>query len=268
MIQIQRSHLALVFLGVLFVDQISKFLVQYNQAPYILNTGFAMGGFQGVGSILKVSLACAISSYLTALGLIILGLLSRFKHVKLKLGLILFIAAINSNVIDRVRLGGVIDFIPLGKSHYFANIADLFLVIGLLLILYSLIFNSKALFFDKDQRGTWLVEKKYQLTFAFCMAIGIGIQSLCLIFFSYPFLKLGKLTTPQMQSFVIVAIILTAISSLIGFLFMIILTNFSAGPLFRLKRNLRENNDDEVVPRKSDFHKELFKFINQKIRKP
>ena len=126
----------------LFLDQLSKFLasslliegVRTSFLPpllyltYIENRGISFGLLQG-----KVSTLLILFLSLLALGF--LFLLSRRENSLIeKVGSGLLAGGILGNVVDRIRIGGVIDFLDLRVWPIF-NLADSAITIGIILLL-------------------------------------------------------------------------------------------------------------------------------------
>tara|TARA_Y100000310_G_scaffold225672_1_gene227690 strand:+ start:490 stop:894 length:405 start_codon:yes stop_codon:yes gene_type:complete len=106
---------------IVILDQLSKYFVK-NYFPYTTNTGAAFGILQGQ------------RTFLIFITIIILGVIFyHAKHYPIALGF-LFGGAI-SNLIDRIFLGKVIDFIDLGFWPSF-NIADSSNTLGVGILLF------------------------------------------------------------------------------------------------------------------------------------
>lgn len=138
---IRRSDLVVVALLVLTVDQILKWVVSTTlqngkvvdvlgglvRFDYTSNTGAAFGIFQARGALFS-AIALAV----------VMGIVFSFRKiaaspplVRISLGLVLGGAI--GNLIDRIRLGYVVDFIDLRWWPVF-NIADSAIVIGVLVL--------------------------------------------------------------------------------------------------------------------------------------
>ena len=127
---------ALVFL----LDQLTKYLVIQTLAPgmsfpfrgffrftHVHNTGSAFGMFQGFNTPLI---------FVSMIGIIILTLIYRSQERRsnlLRLSLALQLGGAFGNLVDRVRLGFVTDFIDIGPWPVF-NIADAAIVSGLFIL--------------------------------------------------------------------------------------------------------------------------------------
>jgi len=137
-------------LGVVVADQLTKLWIRASLVEgqslfeagifriiYTHNTGAAFGLFQ------DQSFALAIVAIIAASLLLVYALVIRHRFSPLNnlltwtvLGLVL--GGIVGNLIDRLRLGGVTDFISVGWWPAF-NIADSAVVVGAILFVYSLL---------------------------------------------------------------------------------------------------------------------------------
>jgi signal peptidase II len=157
-----KAHLKL-FLplatGVVVLDQLSKAAVSLTLKMYevrplipgvlnltrVHNTGAAFGLLAGQPSILRTILFLGVS--LLAMGMVLWMVFrlppdQQLEHVALSM---IFGGALG-NVIDRVRLGEVIDFIDVyyGSYHWPAfNVADSGITIGVMLVVCRLFFANE-----------------------------------------------------------------------------------------------------------------------------
>ena len=157
----QFALLALFSAGIVAVDQFTKFLVVTNiplyadvpfipgvlQLTYVRNTGAAWSMFSGM-------------QWLFALVFVLVTVAVLWEYFKKPMGFSKFericIAAVYggglANMIDRVRLGYVVDMIETQLIEFpVFNVADCFITCGSILFLTSLIFFNK---------GFWKEEKK------------------------------------------------------------------------------------------------------------
>lgn len=137
-------------------DQLSKLLIARNFVPgetlplipdifhitYVRNPGAAFGIFaEHTPVFIAVSLLMAV--------IIILG--GRFlsgRYFLIRLALALQLGGALGNLSDRLRTGSVIDFIDFRFWPVF-NLADIALVIGIALLIFSMI-RRNSFFFDHD----------------------------------------------------------------------------------------------------------------------
>jgi signal peptidase II len=146
--------------GVLFLDQVSKSAVSSSLKMHeikpiihgllnltrVHNTGAAFGLLAGQPSILRTFFFLGVS--LLAMGVVFWMLFRlppehKVEHVALSL---IFGGALG-NVIDRARLGEVIDFIDVyyRSFHWPAfNVADSAITIGVMLLLYRVLFVKEG----------------------------------------------------------------------------------------------------------------------------
>ncbi len=142
----------MVFLAMLVVlfDQYSKYYIQSNMVvghsipviqdvfhlTYILNPGAAFG-------VLEYKTTFFVSVALLMIGGIVLFYQRITKmHKLLRLGVGLLSGGALGNVIDRVRLGCVVDFFDFRIWPVF-NVADIAIVMGVACIIYVLLFVAE-----------------------------------------------------------------------------------------------------------------------------
>jgi signal peptidase II len=142
--------------GVLVLDQVSKAAVSATLKMYeirpiihgllnltrVHNTGAAFGLLAGQPSILRTLFFLGVS--LLAMGVVLWMLFRLPPDQKVELvALSLIFGGALGNVIDRARLGEVIDFIDVYYRTYHwpaFNVADSAITIGVMLLLYRLVF--------------------------------------------------------------------------------------------------------------------------------
>ena len=152
--------------SVLVLDQVTKLLVDktmtlyqsievipnFAHFTYLRNTGAAFGFLAGARSSLRIVFFALISS--VAIGCIVYlirGLRPPQKALLISLSLILGGAI--GNLIDRLRLGEVIDFIDLHwyDIHWPAfNVADSAISIGVVLLFIQMLRKGSLTFGEKD----------------------------------------------------------------------------------------------------------------------
>jgi len=143
--------LLLIALSVIGVDQLSKHLIKANMVMgqsipsecvvglhYTTNTGGAFGLFANQTFLLTMA---------AVIGITVLVLYLRYLPLRstlLKVGLGLDLGGAIGNLIDRLRLGEVTDFIKLGAWPVF-NLADSAIVVGTFLIAFYLLFAARRM---------------------------------------------------------------------------------------------------------------------------
>ena len=118
------------------------YINEYLDFILVFNTGISYGLFSGGGDFQKwILIALSI--------LIIIFLLSFIRNestILSKLGISFIIGGALGNVLDRFTYGAVVDFISLhakGFSWYIFNIADMFIVLGVIFFILSQFILSK-----------------------------------------------------------------------------------------------------------------------------
>ena len=117
-------------------------LLPFLNIVFVRNTGVSFGMFSEWGILGRYFFS--IFSIVVGIFLILLAILSQKKVFRISLGLISSGAL--GNAIDRVYFGGVIDFIDffIYNFHWPAfNFADVFITIGVIILLCDNIFSKK-----------------------------------------------------------------------------------------------------------------------------
>ena len=117
-------------------------LLPFLNIVFVRNTGVSFGMFSEWGILGRYFFS--IFSIMVGSFLILLAIFSDTKLFRISLGLISSGAL--GNAIDRVYFGGVIDFIDFFIYNYHwpaFNFADIFITIGVVLLLFDNIFNKK-----------------------------------------------------------------------------------------------------------------------------
>ena len=135
---------------VFFVDQFSKYLVReflrlYQSFPadgffritHTFNTGSIFGIFQGQNT------AFILVSFVGVAVLVLLYRSQRFPTGLLRISLGLQLGGAFGNLLDRVRLGHVTDWVDIGPWPIF-NVADACIVTGLIVLAWLFIMSERA----------------------------------------------------------------------------------------------------------------------------
>ena len=115
---------------------------EYLDFILVFNTGISYGLFSGGGDFQKwilISLSILIIIFL-------LNIIRNESTILSKLSISFIIGGALGNVLDRLIYGAVVDFISLhakGFSWYIFNIADMFIVLGVILFILSQFILSK-----------------------------------------------------------------------------------------------------------------------------
>lgn len=138
-----RDSLLLIgLIVVLGFDQFTKWLITsklvlgqsfpvdgFFRFTYIQNSGSAFGLFQGYGTVLTIISVVAIAL------IIILHRSTPIQSITLSGSLGLILGGTAGNLIDRIRLGSVVDFIDVGPWPIF-NVADSSIVVGMAILIW------------------------------------------------------------------------------------------------------------------------------------
>jgi len=268
------------FLGVIIVDQLSKrwaiglqdsinlFLVHFKLN---LNQGMVLGLFSDLPKLLRIVSLSTGGAFLIFLYLLTQYLITT-PSLLLRGGLSLFIGGVVGNVIDRISWGFVVDFLIVGVEKYqtaIFNLADLFQIVGFILILYALIKEGDRFWPEKEGRKSFWINKKFQLKYSLILT-GAGIcLSLITLIFCYSYLKVALSELPATNVVLIDKILLSflIIYSIICFLFCVCLFIFGkiishriAGPLYAFERfldNVLDGKHSELKLRTGDEFKHL-----------
>jgi len=140
----QWIALAAIAVAALVADQITKHVVTGSLAlgdetkvvgpltiHHVQNTGIAFGLFGGATAIVALLTSAAI------VWMVVFFRRSGARHPLLPVAFGFLIGGSASNLIDRIRLGHVTDFLDLGFWPAF-NLADSFICVGVALLVYSL----------------------------------------------------------------------------------------------------------------------------------
>ena len=149
-----KSNLMLVLIAlvVIVLDQLTKRAVQQNLAlgeallvfppwdfvriVHWVNTGAAFGIFQG-GNVVLIGLTAAIT-----LAILVYYQTLPEDHLFQRICLALMVGGSIGNLIDRLTLGYVVDFVAVGRFPVF-NLADSCVTISVILLLISMIIEER-----------------------------------------------------------------------------------------------------------------------------
>jgi signal peptidase II len=235
----------------------------------VKNFGLIFGSFAQFRELVRVVFFSTLGGYALALYFVLLYFFQNKRVYWLKLGLTVFVAGIMGNVIDKTLLGFVRDFInlPWGpfKSYAF-NLADMQLMAGTIITIICIYSYGDELWNENNNRKTYLIDKPYQLTLAFWNVSAVLLVCTTLSLFSYSFLK--SYVDPQLQVqehiyqyFFLGIFLIVSVYCFIFFLFTLILSHRSVGPMVALRRYIRQlkagNFNAQLQLRENDFHKDF-----------
>jgi len=248
------------FLVVLFVDQVSKY---FFASSSILNPGIIFGHLSDVDPVIRIIFFSTFFTLVLFLGIFIkfyyLGS-PRFKTMTYALSV--FLGGVSGNALDRIRIGRVVDFIPVPFFVYKANLADLFQLIGFFFLNYYLFKKGSELFYEDGKRRIKLIEPNYQMSFALKFCLISFFSMLVMGTFSFVFMKVyNPLFNEFLQGvFISYWLVLFALVLLLSFVFGLILSQRKIGPILALKRfvtDIKNGKESELKLRELDSFKEL-----------
>lgn len=136
-----------------FLDQIAKYfaqlkLLKVNTVPiikdvlhltYVENTGAAFSVFRDK-QVFLIGVTIMVGVFI---GLLLLKAVKTNEILVYRISLLLVLGGAIGNIIDRIRLHYVIDFIDFRIINFAVfNIADIFVVVGTILLSYSVLFKN------------------------------------------------------------------------------------------------------------------------------
>ncbi len=146
---IRELTFSLVALLVIALDQVSKYFIKANMTlgqsipeegffriNYSTNEGMVFGIFANQTFLITLTALVGITA------IIIYSRYPIFNQVLVRVALGLLLGGAVGNLIDRIRLGEVIDFIDVGAWPVF-NLADSAVVVGVVLIIYYFLFGQR-----------------------------------------------------------------------------------------------------------------------------
>ncbi len=132
-------------------DQLTKGIVtsqlSMDQSVHVLgplsihrvqNSGIAFGLFSSATVIVMVLTAIAVG------WMLVFFARSGSRHPVLPAALGLLIGGSVSNLVDRIRLGHVTDFLDVGRWWWTFNLADSFIVIGVAILVVALVVSDRG----------------------------------------------------------------------------------------------------------------------------
>jgi signal peptidase II len=147
---LQWAGLASVALAAVAADQITKHVVTHElgldesvrvvgplSLHHVQNSGIAFGLFSSATAAVTVITAAAV------IWMVVFFARSGSRHPVLPAALGLLVGGSLSNLVDRIRLGHVTDFIDIRHWPSF-NLADSFIVVGVAILLTALVASDRA----------------------------------------------------------------------------------------------------------------------------
>lgn len=250
-----------VFISVFLIDQYSKNLAETSPTLHY-NRGFIMGFFAGSPDELRVVALGSVGALLFTVYLLLLYILpERAKFFKLAISTLM--GGLIGNVIDKLSIGTTRDFIPFSISsfYYVFNLADVFLWLGTVVVLWILIRKDYLLWYDKTSRRRLFVYPGEQLALAAQVTLITFNACLLLGIFSFAVIKI--LVPPEIVKpipFTIALISLSGFLCVLSFFTGILMGLRRLGPLYAFDlfvNDLSEGKDRELRLREGDHYKHL-----------
>ena len=281
------THL-LVVLGLVFIDQITKWIADENirsvhfWGPFGLilhhNPGAMLGTFSDLPPILRIVSLSTGGAFLVFIYMSLQHLISRPTPL-LRYGMSILLGGILGNVIDRIFAGAVTDFLllrALGKTTPAFNIADFVQWIGYGMIVVCLIRDGNIFWPEKDSRKkVWVIpnfQKKYILS---AMGLAAGFTLIMgVFFFTYLKITIDSLVigdAPTVEKKFLVPFFITFTVIALGFWLMVfilsrILSHRVAGPLYAFEKFIEDLLAGKSKPlrlRQGDEFKHLEELANK-----
>lgn len=147
---------AVTALAVVVLDQITKLAIVHafsrGEQVSVLGTVLMLGHAQNSGAVFGIMKGGArfltVFSVVAAAAMVVALYLARRASWSIKIGLSLVLGGAVGNLIDRLRLGAVVDFIDIGVNDRIRwpsfNVADLAITVGIILLLASSLRPSRS----------------------------------------------------------------------------------------------------------------------------
>lgn len=260
---------SLLILGMAFLgDQVSKsYAVNFGTLHF--NRGFIMGYFaEGPEAIRIVALGFFAALLCTVYSLLLYVLPKRARIFKYSLSLLMGGAL--GNVFDKLSLGATRDFIPFtwGSFHSVFNLADVFIWIGAMLLLWIVLRKDYLLWYHECTRRSFLINPGEQIRFAAQMTL-IGFNS-CLMLgvFSYAFVASSFSRSGPLVAYSLALFSISLFICLLTFVAGIIMSHRRLGALYAFElfvNDLLSGKNRPLRLREGDHYKHL-ELTSEKLR--
>jgi len=274
---INSQNIFLIIWGVLvvFFDQISKYWAGTLKSPVqflflsfekFYNPGISFGQFsEGAPFIRVVFLSVFFGVILLLSSIFIFYFLNKKDLFSLRLSFVTFVAGVTGNGLDRILKGKVVDFIILSPiDQVVFNVADIFLLLGILPTIYLFFKLGHHIWFDNEQRKFKIIDSDFQLRFSKKLVMLTFFSNFLMAIFSYTIISTiaeGQEYVDQIREYLILGFVsLVVLFSVISFLFGIIISHRHVGPFVAFKRFLndfRSGKETDLRLRELDEHKVL-----------
>ena len=157
-----ESLFILLLLSLIALDQVAKFHFSHTielggRKPVIdglldfaheINTGASFSVLSGVSwaqTFFKILTSCVLVVFIF---LYVVAIKNKYRW--LKVGLVFIISGTIGNFIDRIAISGVIDFIAFSFFPFVFNFADVFLIVGAIMLVIHFLFLDKNAIFKRQ----------------------------------------------------------------------------------------------------------------------
>ncbi len=238
------------------------------------NQGVIMGYYSGLPDSIRIVALATFSGIVFFLYIVMMYVIpARGKW--LKYGLSGMVGGMFGNVIDKIRLGKTIDFIPfnMGNIHTVFNGADCILFLGMMVVVWMLIKHDHLIWHPESTRGAFLIRPKEQFKVAMNLTLVVFCSSLVLGIFSYTFFKTTFFETLAdkehvMLTFFITYALMTIFFCVLTFSAGILISHKTAGPLHAFEvyvNDLIDGDDRRFTLRDGDNYRDL-EVVADKLR--
>jgi len=250
-----------IFVTVFLIDQYTKGLAETSPTLYY-NRGFIMGYFAGGPDEIRVVALGSVGALLFTIYLLLLYVLpERARYFKMAVSTLM--GGLIGNVIDKLSIGTTRDFIPFkfGPFFYVFNLADVFLWLGTIVVLWIILRKDYLLWYDKNSRRRIFVYPAEQLALAAQVTLITFNSCLLLGIFSFSIIKM--LVPPEIVKpipFTIALIALSGLLCVLSFLTGILMGLRRLGPLYAFDlfvKDLSEGKDRNLKLREGDHYRHL-----------
>jgi len=261
----------LIWFSCITTDQVSKKIFSFSQTARF-NEGFIFGSYADLPVMIRILTMSTLYGFIFFL-FFALTYFPSPKFKQLKWGLAFLVGGIGGNVFDRTFAGKTLDFIPFPSANMTwvtFNLADLYQSLGAVIVLFIIIFQSKKIWPQDDQRGKYVINPLEQVRFAFKMSMMAMSSCLVVGIFSFAYWRLslnslGFVENKLLMSYIIVFISLSLTFTLLAFLTGMVLSHKTVGPLYAFElyvEDLLKGEDRIFVLREGDHYKHLEKIAN------
>lgn len=242
-------------ISLVLLDQLSKTYFFEQPDSYFIhkhfNHYFLFGSFQSAPPEVKY-LFTGICLSLVLIVFFIIDYLYFSNQKQVQFGLWMLVSGVLGNFIDKIFLEGVRDFIHLIPNVY-SNMADLIQWIGFLLFSYGLFKNTDQIWHQSNNRKRLLTQPKEQIYFSTVIVLIVSFSLLALLITSVSYLKYLEVSKTNIEIYLVLASSVMLISTLISFIFSLIVSSRIWGPIYSFKRHLETNNKNKFQSRKTDL---------------